>query len=108
MNNYIMKGFNKDKLTNKDIHILYGTRKCGKTYEEIINNYIYASKLFNDKYKDNYRIDVFLDFEVLNIYLRDLKNNKYTNVKILNDKINNLFSEEILIAYEELIKEVYE
>ena len=41
----------------------------------IVNKYVYASELFNDKYKDVYRIDIFLDFNFLNIYLRNLKEN---------------------------------
>ena len=31
-------------------------------HSKIINNYIYASKLFNDKYKNHYKIRIFLDF----------------------------------------------
>lgn len=37
-------------LMNKEINIKI------KLYRKIINNYIYASKLFNDKYKNKYKI----------------------------------------------------
>lgn len=47
-----------------------------KPYRKILNNYIYASKLFNDKYKNQYKIRVFIDFKFLNIYLDNLQNNK--------------------------------
>lgn len=75
---------------------------------EIINNYIFASKLFNEKYKKEYQIQIFIDFNYLNIFLHNLQNNKYTKVQILNNEINDLSSEEILLAYEELIKRLYE
>ncbi len=78
------------------------------SYERIINNYIYACKLFNDKYKNKYKIRIFLDFEFLNIYLDDLQNKKYSKVQVLNIEINDLSSDVILKAYEELIKKVYE
>lgn len=89
-------------IMNKDITIKI------KPYRKIIDNYIYASKLFNDKYKDIYRIDIFIDFNFLNIILHDLQNKKYTKVQILNSEINDLTPEENLKAYEELIKKVYE
>lgn len=89
-------------LMNKEINIKI------KPYRKIISNYIYASKLFNDKYKNQYKIRVFIDFNFLNIYLDNLQNNKGTKVQILNSEINDLSPEEILKAYEELIKKVYE
>lgn len=75
-----------------------------KPYRKIINNYIYASKLFNDKYKNKYKIRIFIDFNFLNIFMDNLQDNKGTKVQILNSEINNLSPEEILKAYEELIK----
>ena len=75
--------------------------------QEIMNNYIYASKLFNEKYKNIYQIRVFIDFNFLNIFLDNLKNNTYTKVQILNNEINDLSYEIILKAYEDLIKKVY-
>ena len=72
----------------------------------IVNKYIYASELFNDKYKDLYRIDIFLDFNFLNIFLRNLKEEKYYKVQILNNNINYLSSDVILNCYEELIRKV--
>lgn len=89
-------------LMNKEINIEI------KPYRKILNNYIYASKLFNDKYKNHYNIRVFIDFKFLNIYLDNLQNNKGTKVQILNSEINDLSPEEILKAYEELIKKVFE
>ena len=79
-----------------------------KPYRKILNNYIYASKLFNDKYINHYKIRVFIDFKFLNIYLDNLQNNKGTKVQILNSEINDLSPEDILKAYEELIKKVFD
>lgn len=89
------------ELMNKEISIKI------KPYREIINNYIYASKLFNEKYKNVYQIRVFIDFNYLNIFLDNLKNNTFTKVQISNNEINDLSSEIILKEYEELIKKVY-
>lgn len=77
-------------------------------YRRIINNYIYASKLFNDKYKNKYKIRVFIDFKFLNICLDNLQNKMGIKVQILNNEIDDLSPEEILKAYKELIKKVYE
>lgn len=88
-------------LKNKDICVKI------KPYRKIINNYIYASKLFNDKYKNKYQIRIFIDFNFLNIFLDNLQNEIGTKVQILNNEINDLSSEEILVAYEELIKKVF-
>lgn len=85
-------------IMNKDITIKI------KPYRKIIDNYIYASKLFNDKYKNKYQIRIYIDFDFLNIYLDNLQNDKFTKVQILNNEINELSLEEILKAYEELIK----
>ena len=79
-----------------------------KPYRRIINNYIYASKLFNDKYKNKYKIRIFIDFNFLNIFLDNLQNEIGFKVQILNSEINDLSPEEILKAYEELIKKVFE
>ena len=73
---------------------------------KIINNYIYASKLFNDKYKNKYKIRIFIDFNFMNIYLDNLQNNKGTKVQILNSEINDLPVNDILKDYEYLLKEV--
>lgn len=83
-------------IKNKDITIEI------KPYRKIINNYIYASKLFNDKYKNKYKIRIFIDFNFLNIFLDNLQDNKGTKVQILNSEINELSPEEILKAYEKL------
>ena len=72
----------------------------------IINKYIYASELFNIKYKNKYKVDVFVDFSFLNIYLRNLKEGKYYKVQILNNNINYLSSDVILNCYEELITKI--
>ena len=77
-----------------------------KPYRKIINNYIYASKLFNDKYKNKYKIRIFIDFNFMNIYLDNLQNNKGTKVQILNSEINDLPVNDILKDYEYLLKEV--
>jgi hypothetical protein len=87
-------------IKNKDITIKI------KPYRKIINNYIYASKLFNDKYKNKYKIRIFLDFNFLNIFLDNLQNEISFKVQILNNEINDLSPEEILKAYEVLIKKV--
>ena len=87
-------------LMNKEINIVI------KPYRKIVNNYIYASKLFNAKYKNNYKIRVFIDFKFLNIYLDNLQHIKGTKVKILNSEIKDLCSEVILKSYEELIKKL--
>ena len=87
-------------LINKDINIII------KPYRKIINNYVYASKLFNDKYNNKYKIRIFIDFNFLNIFLDNLQNKKYTKVQILNNLINDLTPEEIITSYEELIKKV--
>lgn len=89
-------------LMNKEINFKI------KSYRKILNNYFHAGKLFNDKYKNHYNIRVFIDFNFLNIYLDNLQNNKGIKVQILNSEINDLSSEEILKAYEELIKKVFE
>lgn len=89
-------------LMNEDITIKI------KPYRSIINDYVYASKLFNDKYKNKYKIRVYMDLKFLNIILSNLQTEKYTKVQILNSEINELSPEEILKAYEELIKKVYE
>ena len=78
-----------------------------KPYRKIINNYIYASKLFNDKYKNNYKIRIFIDSNFLNIFLDNLQNEISFKVQILNSEINDLSPEVILKAYENLIKKVY-
>lgn len=75
-------------------------------YRKIINNYVYASKLFNDKYRNNYKIRIFIDFNFFNIFLDNLQNEKGTKIQILNSAINDLSPEEILKSYEELIKKV--
>lgn len=87
-------------IKNKDITIEI------KPYRKIINNYIYASKLFNDKYKNKYKIRIFIDFNFLNIFLDNLQNEISFKVQILNSEINDLSPEEILKAYEVLIKKV--
>ena len=87
-------------IENKDITIKI------KPYRKIINNYIYASKLFNDKYKNHYKIRIFIDFNFLNIFLDNLQNEISFKVQILNSEINDLSPEEILKAYEVLIKKV--
>lgn len=87
-------------LMNEEINIKI------KPYRKIINNYIYASKLFNDKYKNKYKIRIFIDFNFLNIFMDNLQDNKGTKVQILNSEINNLYPEEILRYYEALIQEV--
>ena len=89
-------------IKNKDITIEI------KPYRKIINNYIYASKLFNDKYKNKYQIRIFIDFNFLNILLDNLQNEISFKVQILNSEINDLSPEEILKAYEVLIKKVYD
>ena len=89
-------------LMNEEINIKI------KPYRKIINNYIYASKLFNDKYNDKYKIRIFIDFNFLNIFLDNLQNEISFKVQILNNEINELSPEEILKAYEELIKKVYD
>ena len=89
-------------LMNEEINIKI------KPYRKIINNYIYASKLFNDKYKNKYKIRIFIDFNFLNIFLDNLQNEISFKVQILNNEINELSPEEILKAYEELIKKVYD
>lgn len=75
-------------------------------YRIKINNYIYASKLFNDKYSNKYQIRILNDLNFLNIYLDNLQNKKVTKVQIFNIFISNLSPEKILEAYEELINEV--
>ena len=77
-----------------------------KPYRKILNNYIYASKLFNAKYKNHYKIRVFIDFNFLNIYLDNLQSNKGTKVQILYSEINDLSPEEILKAYRTKCKEI--
>lgn len=77
-----------------------------KPYRNIINDYVYASKLFNDKYKNKYKIRVYIDLKFLNIILDNLKNEISFKVQVLNNEINELSPEEILKAYEELIKKV--
>lgn len=89
-------------LMNKEITIKI------KPYRSIINDYVYASKLFNDKYKNKYKIRVYMDLKFLNIILSNLQTEKYTKVEILNSEINELSPEEILKAYEKLIEKVYE
>lgn len=87
-------------LMNKEINIVI------KPYRKIVNKYIYASKLFNAKYKNHYGIRVFIDFKFLNIYLINLQNNNEFKVQILNSEIKDLCPEVILKGYEELLKEV--
>lgn len=50
-------------LMNKEITIKI------KPYRKIISNYIYASKLFNDKYKNKYKIRIFIDFNFFKYFL---------------------------------------
>ena len=89
-------------LMNKEINIKI------KPYRSIINDYVYASKLFNDKYKNKYKIRVYMDLKFLNIILSNLQTEKYTKVQIINSEINELSPEEILKENEELIKKVYD
>lgn len=89
-------------LLNKEINFKI------KPYRKILNNYFHANKLFNDKYKNHYKIRIFIDFNFFNIYLDNLQSNKETKVQILNSEINDLSPEEILKAYEELITKVFE
>lgn len=89
-------------LINEEINIKI------KPFRKIIGNYIYARKLFNDKYKNTYKIRVFIDFNFLNIIMNNLQNAISLKVQILNTEIIDLSPEEILIAYEELIKKVKE
>lgn len=91
---------NIQNLMNEDITIKLAP------YRKIINNYIYASKLFNDKYKNDYKIRIFIDFNYLNILIDNLHKEVSFKVQVLNSEINDLTPEEILKAYEVLIKKV--
>ena len=75
--------------------------------ERIFNNYVYASKLFNDQYNEEYRIDLFLDFEKLSIYLRNIKEETSFKLEILNNCINDLSVNEIFESYVELLNKCY-
>lgn len=75
--------------------------------EKIFNNYVYASKLFNDQYEGKYRIDLFLDFSKLNIYLRNIKEETCFKLEILNNCISDLEISEIFNAYIELLNKCY-
>ena len=97
-----MKDLTKKDLMNDEIIIKI------KPYRKIIGNCIYASKLFNDKYKNTYKIRVFIDFNFLNIFLDNLQNEICFKVQILINEINDLSPEEILTAYEELIKKLFD
>lgn len=75
----------------------------GKTYR-LIEKYEKAKNIFNKKYKDEYKISLFLDLYCLNIYIHYLKLNKFAKLQISNEFVNNLSVKEIVKAYEELIK----
>lgn len=75
--------------------------------EKIFNNYAYASKLFNEQYDGEFRIDLFLDFQTLNIYLRNIKEQTSFKLEILNNCINDLSVNEIFESYIELLNKCY-
>ena len=75
--------------------------------ERIFNNYVYASKLFNEQYENEFRIDLFLDFSKLNIYLRNIKEQTSFKLEILNNCINDLSVNEIFESYIELLNKCY-
>lgn len=84
------------------INIQIGGRGYGKAYH-LLDRYIRSSEIFNNKYKNKYRIDVFLDLCFLNIYVRNLKTNKTCVYNVLNHLIKDLSIKELVKAYEELI-----
>ena len=73
---------------------------------ELIEKYLKASELFNQDNKNKYKIDIFLDINFLNIYVRDLKNNKFYHCQILNNLIKDMTINEILQSYNELVEKV--
>lgn len=75
--------------------------------EKIFNNYVYASKLFNEQYVDEFRIDLFLNFQTLDIYLRNIKEHTSFKLEILNNCINDLSVNEIFESYKELLNKCY-
>ena len=89
------------ELMNKEISIQFNQ------FRKTIINYIQASNLFNDKYKNKYKIRLFREPDFLNIFLDNLQNEKSFKVQILNKEINYLSVEDVLKAYEELIKKLY-
>lgn len=92
---------------NEDsIFKFYGSRSSGKTFESMFSEYVYASKIFNDKYKGKYKVELFLDLSFLNIIIIDLENEKSYKCQILNNCINYLSSEELVKCYEELIEKL--
>lgn len=78
-----------------------------KIDERIFNNYVYASKLFNEQYSEEFRIDLSLDFQTLNIYLRNIKEETCFKLEILNNCVNDLTVDEIFESYVELLNKCY-
>ena len=85
------------------INIRIARRGYGKTYR-LLKKYEKAKDIFNKKYKDKYKISLFLDLYCLNIYIHYLNLNRFAHCSILNEFVNNLSVKEIAKAYEELIE----
>lgn len=69
-------------------------------------NYIQASELFNKKHY-KYKIDLFLDFYFLNIFIRNINESKSYKFQIMIDKMNFLSIDEIYNLYNNLVKKCY-
>ena len=79
-----------------------------KTYnlERIMKNYEDARREFNNKHVGTYQIRLLLDLDFLNFYIDDLKFEKHHHCQVLNNCIPDLSVNDIVEAFEELVKEM--
>lgn len=74
--------------------------------EQKINNYRIAAEIFNNENND-YKIEVFMDFDFLNIYVHDLINKRFNKLEILNNCIKFLPVKDLLKQYYLLVEALY-
>ena len=74
--------------------------------EQKINNYIRAADEFNNYNKD-FKIEVFMNFDTLDIYVHDLIKEEYKVVSILHNYIKFFTIKELVKQYYLLVEALY-
>ncbi len=74
--------------------------------DQKINNYRIAAEMFNNQNKD-YKIECFVDFNFLNIYIHDLINEKFYKLEILNNCIKFYPAKDLLKQYYLLVEALF-
>lgn len=78
----------------------------GITIENKINNYLRAAEDFN-KYNDFYRIECFMNFDTLDIYVHNLEERIFYKVEIFKKNIKFYPIKEIISQYYLLVEALY-